>query len=266
MATRVPFVFFVSLVLASAPQSRSAQGVAENETGPGLFEKHCSACHGPHGEGGKGPTLAQPSLPRAGDEASLVRIIRDGINGTEMPQARLGEQQIVTLVAFVKSLGSRPIEPLPGDAGRGEKLYGTKGGCAQCHTLRGHGGAFGPDLSDIGLRRSAAYLRRALTEPDADVPLSFSAYRWDISLPLNFLYVRAITREGREVAGVRVNEDTFSIQIREISGRVHSFFKDELAELHKEFGKSPMPSFATTLTKDELDDLTAYLVSLREKQ
>ena len=64
---------------------------------------------------------------------------------------------------------------------------------------------------------------------------------------------------------VRVNEDTFSIQIREATGAVHSFFKSELSELHKDFGKSPMPAYTSTFTKDQLDDLVAYLMSLREK-
>src|SRR5690349_10986554 len=65
------------------------QSPAELDRGRRLFETHCAPCHGPRGEGGKGPTLAQPSLPRASDDASLLRIIRGGIDGTEMPGARL---------------------------------------------------------------------------------------------------------------------------------------------------------------------------------
>lgn len=262
MPLRKYIVFWVVLVLAASARLR-AQGSGELEQGQRLFETHCAACHGPHGEGGKGPTLAQPSLPRAGDDPSLLRIIRDGISGTEMPGARLQSNDIARVAAFVKSLGSRPPEPVPGDAGRGEQFYKTKGGCVQCHTIHGRGGAFGPDLSDIGLKRSPAYLRRALVNPGAEVPLSFSAFRSDVSLPLNFLYVRAVTRDGSEIDGVRVNEDTFSIQIRDASGQVHSFFKADLLELHKDFGKSPMPSYAAALSKDELDDLIAFLVTLR---
>jgi cytochrome c oxidase cbb3-type subunit III len=106
-------------------------------------------------------------------------------------------------------------------------------------------------------------LRRSLMDPSADVPQSYTPWRAEISLPENFLYVRVVTRDGQEVAGVRVNEDTFSIQIREATGAIRSFFKSDLTELHKDFGKSPMPSYAKVLTKDELDDLVAYLASLR---
>ena len=86
-------------------------GVSESSTdlekGRRLFETHCAICHGPRGEGGKGPTLAQPTLPRASDEDSLIRIIWQGIPNTEMPQARLEPPDILLVAKFVKSLGSQ---------------------------------------------------------------------------------------------------------------------------------------------------------------
>ena len=233
------------------------------EQGRRLFETHCAICHGPQGEGGKGPTLAQPTLPRASDWDSLIRIISSGIGGTEMPAARMEGKEILLVAKYVKSLGSLPVVPLPGDPQRGSQIYTTKGGCAQCHMIRGKGGVFGPDLSDVGRRRSASYLRTSVVDPSADVPKSSAAWRSDVPLPENFLYVRVVTRDGQEFSGIRVNEDTFSIQIRDATGAVHSFFKSNLAELHKDFGKSPMPSYATTFNKGELDDIVAYLASLR---
>jgi hypothetical protein len=118
-------------------------------------------------------------------------------------------------------------------------------------------------LSDIGRKRSATHLRRSLVEPSADVPQSFNAYRSDINIPLNFLFVRAKAHDGREVAGVRVNEDTFSIQLRDLAGKLHSFFKSELSELHKDWGQSPMPIYSAVFMPDEMDDLIAFLASLR---
>jgi cytochrome c oxidase cbb3-type subunit 3 len=233
------------------------------EKGRHLFETQCAICHGPRGEGGKGPTLAQPTLPRASDEASLTRIISEGINGTEMPRARMEPPDIQLVAKFVKSLGSQPRSQVPGAPERGAQIYASKGACAQCHMISGQGGVFGPDLSDVGRRRSPDYLRRSLIDPSADVPQSYSAWRSDVSLPQNFLYVHIVTRDGQELSGVRVNEDTFSIQLREATGAIHSFFKADLAELHKEFGKSPMPTYATALNTNELDDVVAFLASLR---
>jgi mono/diheme cytochrome c family protein len=62
---------------------------------------------------------------------------------------------------------------------------------------------------------------------------------------------------------VRLHEDTFTIQLRDLAGRTYSFLKEDLRELHKDFGKSPMPSFRGVLTAAEMDDLVAYLASLR---
>lgn len=261
-----------SVVIASSsptatnPPAIAPRVSAELKRGRHLFETHCAACHGPNGEGGKGPTLAQPTLPRASDYTALIRIISEGIWNTEMPRALMDGEDIRLVAKFVMSLGSQPVEVVPGDPERGAQIYATKGGCAVCHMIHGKGGVFGPDLTEVGRRRSAAYLRRSLIDPNADVPQSYSAWRSDVSLPENFLYVRLVTQDDQEFAGVRVNEDTFSIQIRDTTGAIHSFFKSELAELHKDFGKSPMPSYANALTKDELDDLVAYLASLGGKK
>jgi len=74
--------------------------------------------------------------------------------------------------------------------------------------------------------------------------------------------VRAVTRDGQRLTGVRVNEDPFSIQFRDATSALHSFFKNELAEFAKDEGKTPMPSYRDRLDATALDDLVAYLVSL----
>jgi putative heme-binding domain-containing protein len=236
------------------------------DQGRKLFQAHCISCHGPNGEGGRGPTLAQPTLPRASTDAALMRIIRSGLPGTEMPATRLQPHEVTILTTFVRSLGQMAPETVTGDPVRGGQLFHTKGVCTQCHTLHGQGTLIGPDLTEIGRKRSAAFLRRSLVEPNAEVPQSFNAYRADVNMPLNFLFVRAKAADGREVAGVRVNEDTFSIQLRDLTGKLHSFFKGDLSELHKDWGQSPMPNYSAVFTADEMNDLVAYLVSLRGAQ
>ena len=76
--------------------------------------------------------------------------------------------------------------------------------------------------------------------------------------------VVAVTQPGQSVVGIRANEDSFSIQIRDMGGRVHSFQKAALKSLDKQKG-SVMPAF-DKLTPTELDDLVAYLASLRGDQ
>jgi len=229
-------------------------------TGRKLFASHCAGCHGPEGKGGRGAKLT--TLTRASDDDSLFNIIRKGIPSTEMPPAPLSDDEVRDVAAFVRSLGHGSTIPTPSNGARGAQIY-LKAGCAGCHTIGSEGGVLGPDLSHIGTRRHPDYLRRALLDPEADIPESFGEYRWFTVIPNNFLQVRVTTLDGHAITGARVNEDAFSIQLRDVSGRLYSFWKDELKELHKDWGKSPMPSFRDRLTPAEIEDLVSYLASLQ---
>ena len=250
-------------ILLGVSLACAAQTQPELDAGRKLFQTHCTVCHGPQGDGGKGTNLAQPHLPRATDDQALASIITFGIPGTEMPRTRMTQQQLASVIAYVRSLGVVPAEPLHGDAQRGEQIYRGKGNCAQCHALHGRGGTLGPELTDVGARRGPGYLTESLTDPEATIPDSFTSYQKITLLPDNFLQVRVVTADGRHHTGARVNEDAFSIQIRNTAGHVDSFFKEELKELHKDWGKSPMPSYREALSAIELEDVVAYLASLR---
>lgn len=63
--------------------------------------------------------------------------------------------------------------------------------------------------------------------------------------------------------GLRVNEDSFTIQVKDASNRLYSFRKADLQTLEKEIGKSVMPNFSGKTSASELDDLVAYLSGLR---
>jgi len=248
----------VSLLLACSPAlNQGTEPGPQPKTTPAdlaqgerTYGSECSFCHGPKGEGAVGPALAVPRIRRAPTDQALFQVIREGIAGTQMPPSTLPTPQLWQLVAYVRSLGHVEQSKSTGDAKRGQQIYMGKGGCARCHTLNGHGGAIGTDLSDAGARLDRDFLRAALVTPEA-------------SIPRDFMEVRLVTKDGRTVTGVRVNEDSFSIQIRDLSNQFHSFWKSELTELVKEPGRSPMPSYSKTLTPDELDDLIAYLESLQ---
>jgi cytochrome c oxidase cbb3-type subunit III len=225
--------------------------------GQALFQEHCASCHGPNGDGGRGPSLAVPKLRHSANDDELVRNIQYGISGTVMPESNLQEDDVKIIAGWVRKLGELPPKATPGNAERGARLYEQRD-CARCHALRGFGGAIGPDLTDIGARRGSAHLRTSLTDPGADVPKSVYP---GITLPENFLFVTAETR-GRRIEGVRVNEDAFSIQIRDLAGDLHSLLKSEINALQKDWGKSPMPSYRA-LADEELDDLVAFLARQR---
>src|SRR4029077_17289682 len=171
--------------------------------GERIYRIQCAYCHGTRGEGGRGATLARPRLLHAPDDQSMFQVIARGIPDSEMPGHWFTAREIWQVVAFVRTLGRLAPQKISGDPASGGKLYAGKGGCARCHTVGGRGGAIGPDLSDIGARRSVAYLREALLAPEAAVPDGF-------------LFVRLVTRAGRSITGVLINEDAFSIQIRDL--------------------------------------------------
>jgi cytochrome c oxidase cbb3-type subunit III len=216
-----------------------------------LFDSHCSRCHNMGGTGGEGPSLARPTLRHAADDEALVKVIQEGIQGTDMPPTwQISENEVRQIAAYVRSLGRVESTPLLGDRERGREVFEGASGCVGCHTVEGEGGIVGPDLSDVGLRRGAAYLRESLVSPGA-------------AIAPRYLLVRAETQGGGEVVGMRVNEDSFTIQLRDQAGRIHSFSKHELLDLEKAFGESLMPDYAEQLSAGELEDLVAYLASLR---
>jgi putative heme-binding domain-containing protein len=223
---------------------------AEILRGKLLFVGHCAVCHGIEATGGRGPALNQPKLRRAADDRALFQIIKNGIDGTEMPDAwQMNEHEIWDVAGYVRSLSRAQAAKLAGDPAKGKKLYESKA-CASCHIIQGIGGSLGPELTYVGASRSAAYLREALLDPGA-------------SAPEGFVVVTVVARDGRSVRGIRVNEDSFTIQLRDAANQFHSFRKLDLGEFKKEFGASLMPSYRGVLNDSEIEDLVAYLAGLR---
>ena len=225
---------------------------ADVNAGKKLFEEHCALCHGVDGKGGRGPALNRVRLAHAPDDAALKSVIVDGI-APNMPEGWFfDEDDVANLAAFVRSLSKVPPDPVPGDAVGGASVY-AESGCSACHILNGAGAGFGPDLTGIGERRRASFLKQVISKPAA-------------VLPEDFLFVKATTPSGETIEGIRANEDSFTIQIKDSGGRYHSVRKEELTELRKLRGETPMPSFEGILSASEMQDLVAYLASQRWKQ
>ena len=248
-------------IAIAVPAQVGAQITTDVDDGRRLFQGMCVECHGVGGTGGEAPSLNRPRLQHASDDAALANVIANGIPNTAMPRIRrFTEGELRQLVAYVRSIGKAPQDRVQGDAKRGAAIYKNLA-CSSCHIVAGEGGNLGPDLTDIGFLRGAAYLREAVVAPDSSLPrgtLSVLSRGYAEYLP-----VRVVTRQGNEVRGIRVNEDAFTIQVRDAAGKFYSFRKSDLELLDKQAGQSLMPSFAAQLTAPELTDLVAYLVSLR---
>ena len=81
------------------------------ETGAVIFKKHCVECHGPSGEGVKGPALHNQEFLSAASNGYLMATITLGRSGTAMPSWGYGQQDYPALsgaerqhlVAFIRS-------------------------------------------------------------------------------------------------------------------------------------------------------------------
>src|SRR5215469_10698283 len=89
--------------------------LAADSDGPRQFAISCAPCHGAQGEGGRGPALTATRLPRAPDDAALASIIASGIPGTQMPGTRMTDEERLTLIQFVRSLGISHPSAIEGD-------------------------------------------------------------------------------------------------------------------------------------------------------
>lgn len=223
-------------------------------SGQRTFDAQCTTCHGAGGAGGIGPDLRRAKLRHAADDAALVQIIRNGIPGTDMPGFSYGltDRAAQQTAAYVRSLGRVAPAAVPGDARRGAAVYESSG-CSACHAVGGRGGVVGPELTAIAALRGTSYLRESVIKPEA-------------AHPKGFLVVRAVTKSGKEIRGIRVIEDVFWIHLRDAAGVVTTLQKSELSTLERLPEASLMPSYESRLSPADLDDLIAYLSTLRGGQ
>jgi putative heme-binding domain-containing protein len=253
--------FVCCLIALALPERVAAQSSASANSNPfdtlqgiqdgrALFQIHCSYCHGGNGEGGRGADLTSGKYRRGGSDADLFGTVRNGIPGTEMPAVRASDDEVWKMVAFVRKIGSMGLdEKAPGDRAAGKAVFEGKGRCLVCHSIGSEGGSLGPELSDVGRRRNLTYLEESLLRPEADVAIRYRG-------------IQLITKSGQKVSGVRLNEDDVSIQLRDNQNNLRSFLKENIREIRRD-QPSLMPAYGSILNKREIEDVVAYLSSLR---
>jgi putative heme-binding domain-containing protein len=224
-------------------------GAAEPaETGEAIFDRACGSCHGAGGVGGRGPSLR--GQLRNGNQAADIRgVILNGLPGTGMPKFHFDEDELRVLVPYIQSLSrGGELQGSPqntGDKTAGRRIYGSSG-CSNCHKIETEGNAVGPNLTRVGAARSYEYLKTSILDPSSDVPEHYQT-------------VTIVTRGGKRIQGLRVNEDSFTIQLRLRDQSFASFDKQAIAEEIVEKA-SLMPPYK--FNNQDLQDLLAYLSSL----
>jgi len=243
-------VYIIPLLAAGALGQQNPRNTpADIAAGARIFRSHCADCHGPVGEGGKGPNLTTGIFFHGSGEAEIFRNITDGIPGTAMPGVFFSDNQVWQLVAFVRSLSQRPSPSrVQVVAVAGEKLFREKG-CSACHLVRGQGGENGPDLSLIGSQRSFTHLRESILNPDAKIAREYRI-------------ARVTLNSGAKYSGFLMNEDTYQVQLRDTQKGLVTLNRRNIRKLDID-QKSSMPSYQGKLSEAEVTDLVGWLASLQ---
>jgi putative heme-binding domain-containing protein len=136
----------------------------------------------------------------------------------------------------------------PGDSARGKALVESSA-CFDCHRIGDRGSRVGPDLSDIGSRRTPDRLRQALVAPDEEV------------VPEN-RSVRLVTKDGATITGRLLNQDAISVQLINQKEELKTYLRATLRE-YAIIDKGLMPSVEGKLTSQQVADIVTYLSSLK---
>ncbi len=267
-------VVLVSLAMAAhAADNRNplAGDPTAAKKGGYQFRINCALCHGlgAHG-GGRGPDLTRAVKPHARTDAEMFQTISNGIPGTAMPAngtngqgVGMTDEEIWQIIAYIRSQEVKaPAKPI-GSASRGKDLFYGDANCSLCHMVAGKGGRVGPDLTAVGGSRTREAIIDSVRNPSRR--LAWGLTEATKEFPQEYESVTAVTADGKEIKGVTLNEDNFSVQIMDMSEGIHLLEKDKLRSFQKS-RESAMPKYnADTLSDKDLDDIVAFLASLGAK-
>jgi len=237
------------LAHAQAPLHDAQYADADIAYGASLYKEKCITCHGPQGDGIGGVNLRSGVFRNAVIDRDLDRFIRAG-SPAGMPAFALDSAEMTGVIAYLRNMNAFDTAPVKtGDLDRGRALFAGKGNCTSCHRVGPTGSIVGPNLSDVGATRSAGSLQRSLLDPASQM------------MPIN-RPVKLVKKDGTSINGRRLNEDTYSVQLVDETGSLRSVMKADLRD-YTISTASPMPTYKSMLSGDELADVLAYLLSLK---
>lgn len=145
------------------------------------------------------------------------------------------------------------LEPLlqSGDPGRGREVFlGKKANCSACHRVAGVGGQVGPDLSHIATARSGRDLIESIAAPGSTFAQGYENYI-------------VTTADGQVLTGILARQDAASIFLKDAAGTQRMLPRTEIEEIQRSPASVMPEGLDRTLTRDELRDLLAFLLSQR---
>jgi putative heme-binding domain-containing protein len=185
--------------------------------------------------------IMMPPLGRTTVHHAGVGLIREWIAGMEVDEA-LAEAALNPMKAYKDAING-------GEAELGSELFHKVQKCITCHRVGDVGGSIGPNLSDVGKRTKRAYLLESIVVPSAKI---VKGYETQV----------VVLADGRVVTGTVQSEDEYEVVIADARTQT-KIEKDDIDD-RVASNISTMPSLANLLTVDDVRNLIAYLVTLRE--
>jgi mono/diheme cytochrome c family protein len=297
-------------------QAADNPAAPELARGQQVFEDSgCRGCHKLNAVGGvTGPALDKVGARHSADWLKKHFLTPAAVTpGSAMPPQKFSESDLEAVTLFMLS---QTGEIVPGyyasmkvipSVGLGQRLFEQKG-CIGCHSVGGKGGAIGPPLDDVGLRRSPEWMMQHFREPKAVSPgtvmpqfdftegearalTDFLVHLREEKVAMSLPSAMSPVERGHEVyrnygcagchgvdakGGVpNPNAKTGELVpdlIRVAEGYTKDELKDRILKGQREINvldpKRPppplyMPAWAGTIKDAEVDDLVAYLLSLK---
>lgn len=273
---RLPTISLVILVLVSisctAQQKNPLSGDPKAaKAGEYEFRINCALCHGLGAKGGgRGPDLTRAHKQFAHNDAEMFQIISNGIPGTAMPAngtngqgVGMTDREIWQIIAYIRRQEAKSSAKSVGNAAHGKELFYGDANCSLCHMVEGKGGRFGPDLTGVAGARTRDAILDSVRNPSRR--LAWGLTEATKEFPQEYETVTAVTSDGKQLKGVTLNEDSFSVQLMDMSGNIHLLDKSKLRSFQKT-RDSAMPKYTNDLLSDkDLDDILAFLESLGAK-
>jgi putative heme-binding domain-containing protein len=257
-----------------------ANGVSQNplagdpkaaKAGEYEFRINCALCHGlgAHG-GGRGPDLTRAQKKHTHSDSDMFQVISNGIPGTAMPAngtngqgVGMTDEEIWQIITYIRSQEVNASAKTTGDAARGKALFYGDGNCSMCHMVEGKGGSMGPDLTAVGGSRTPEAMIESIRNPSRR--LAWGLTEATKEFPQEYESVTAVTADGKQVKGVILNEDSFSVQMMDSGEHIHLLQKNKLKSFHKS-RESAMPKYDPDVLSDkEVDDIVAFLAGVGAK-
>ena len=145
------------------------------------------------------------------------------------------------------------ILELAADAERGKRVFfdNSAAACKTCHRIQGLGEVLGPDLSEIGKKYEADQLLTHILEPSKFMEPKYVPYLLE-------------TAEGKVLSGLLESQSNEEVVLRDAQNKSHRVPAEDVELLVRQ-QKSIMPELLLRdLTRNEVADLLAYLMSLTE--